>query len=209
MRIELAAQLRTSDGGNAGTIERVIIDPLTKDVAAFVIATGGLLGREVLVQRDELGDKTPDGAIRLSVAKADLDRRADFEPTAFAAPPSDWTIPADYPAAALLSPLGPAQAIPPPPAVQPRIDRGAPIVDRDGKDVGVAEDVRFAAADGALAGLTIRAGGLVETAVGGGAEREIPAAEIASVTGGSVKLKITKRELERRLDATERARHEV
>jgi len=208
MRIDLGAKVRTNDGQDAGTIERVIVDPSTKDVTAFVLSTGGLLGRQVLLHRDELGDRTADGdAIRLTATKADLDGRPDFDASRYTTPPEVGEAPFGYPYSALLWPIDEAEPVVMPPRTrQPQIDRGTPVVDRDAHEVGVVEDVRFHSETGELAGLTIRAGGLIETSFGGGATRELPASEVAGFEGGSVRLKLTKAEVEQRLSAAERAR---
>ena len=61
MRIKLDAKVRTKDGQGAGHVKRVIWDPKTNEVTAFVIATGGLLGHDVLIGRDVLESATFDG----------------------------------------------------------------------------------------------------------------------------------------------------
>ncbi|TME61960.1 MAG: PRC-barrel domain containing protein [Chloroflexi bacterium] len=51
MQIELDAKVRTSDGHDAGKLRRVLVDPATLRITGFVVSTGGLLGREVIVVR--------------------------------------------------------------------------------------------------------------------------------------------------------------
>jgi len=43
--IELGAHVRTSDGQDAGTIDRLILDPATADIKAAVVHQGVLLSR--------------------------------------------------------------------------------------------------------------------------------------------------------------------
>src|SRR5437667_11944915 len=52
MRIDLRARVRTKDGHDAGKVRRVIVDPATERITGFVVSTGGLLGREVIVGED-------------------------------------------------------------------------------------------------------------------------------------------------------------
>jgi hypothetical protein len=79
MPFELGSTVRTSDGQDAGTIESLVRDSGTNVVSAFVISTGGLLGRRVLVEPDELEDRTADGdAIRLRLRQAELEERPDY-----------------------------------------------------------------------------------------------------------------------------------
>ena len=58
MRIKLDAKVRTKDGHGAGHVKKVIWDPKTNEVTAFIIATGGLLGHDVLIGRDVLESAT-------------------------------------------------------------------------------------------------------------------------------------------------------
>ena len=80
MPFELGSTVRTSDGQDAGTIESLVRDSGTNTVSAFVISTGGLLGRKVLIEPAELEDRTADGdAIRLRVSQAELADRPDYQ----------------------------------------------------------------------------------------------------------------------------------
>src|SRR5437899_12234343 len=54
MRIDLNARIRTSDGHEAGKVHRVLIDPATERITGFVVSTGRLLGRDVIVGDDML-----------------------------------------------------------------------------------------------------------------------------------------------------------
>jgi hypothetical protein len=80
MPFELGSTVRTSDGHDAGTIESLVRDSGTNVVSAFVISTGGLLGRRVLIEPGELEDRTADGdAIRLRLRQAELEERPDYQ----------------------------------------------------------------------------------------------------------------------------------
>ena len=78
MPFEMGATVRTSDGQDAGTIESLVRDDATSVVSGFVIATGGILGRKVLIKASELEDRTADGdAIRMHLSQAELEERPD------------------------------------------------------------------------------------------------------------------------------------
>jgi hypothetical protein len=80
MPFETGATVRTSDGQDAGTIESLVRDSGTNVVSGFVISTGGLLGRKVLIKPAELEERTADGdAIRMRVSQAELEERPDYQ----------------------------------------------------------------------------------------------------------------------------------
>ena len=87
MPFQLGATVRTSDGHDAGTIERLISDPATNVVTGCVLSTGGLLGRQIYIAAHELGELTADGdAVRLSASQAELDERPAYEEASAAKP---------------------------------------------------------------------------------------------------------------------------
>ena len=80
MPFETGTTVRTSDGQDAGTIDALVRDEATTVVSGFVIATGGILGRKVLIKAGELEDRTADGeAIRMRLSQAELAERPDYE----------------------------------------------------------------------------------------------------------------------------------
>jgi hypothetical protein len=94
MPVELNARLRTRDGHDAGSIGRAIYDPERNGVIAFVINTGGLFGRDLLMPMRELAVASRDrGVIRLELTKAEVENLPSYLPAAFAPAPADWTPP--------------------------------------------------------------------------------------------------------------------
>jgi len=80
MPFEAGSTVRTSDGQDAGTIESLVRDDATNVVSGFVISTGGILGRKVLIKPAELEERTADGyAIRMCLSQAELEERPDYE----------------------------------------------------------------------------------------------------------------------------------
>jgi uncharacterized protein YrrD len=194
MRIKLDAKVRTKDGHSVGHVKRVIWDPKTNELTAFVIATGGLFGHDVLVGRDVLESATLDGEeIVIDMTKDEVRVLEPFAESAYTAPPLGFIapFPYDYPAAAYLIAAEPlVMPTPTPPAdaraerpAQPAITRGMRVRDAGGETLGVVDEVRTDEVTGELRAIVVREGGL-----GGGRQtREIPADHV-DVAGAEVRL---------------------
>jgi sporulation protein YlmC with PRC-barrel domain len=95
MRIDLEAKVRTKDGHDAGNVRRVIVDPATERITGFVISTGGLLGREVIVDEEAFEAADPGGAsVTLSLTKEELQSQPIFDESDYVAPEVGWAAPA-------------------------------------------------------------------------------------------------------------------
>ena len=231
MRVDLDASVRTHDGEDAGSIDGAIIDPSTNHIREFVINTGGLLGRQVLVPYAEIEAASRDGdALRLSLTKDELDRLETYLPDQYVAPPTGWVPPAAWaipyggylwPAsfAAPMPYLTPTSTVPAQTAANMpasgstaertgslagvehpddvSIAKGAIVLDRDGEDIGVVDDVRLNAQSGQLTGFVLRVGGTLRTLFGGGDCTEITRSHVDHVSEGVVHLRLRKEEVER------------
>jgi sporulation protein YlmC with PRC-barrel domain len=94
MRVDLDAQVRTSDGSDGGTVQRVIVDPSTNQVQAFVVRTPGLAGHEVLLPEAEVEGASDDGnTLRARLTRDQIAALEPFLPDEFMAPPAGWTAP--------------------------------------------------------------------------------------------------------------------
>jgi hypothetical protein len=81
MRVDLHAKVLTRDGDSAGHVEHAVVDPNTNEVTDFVVSTGGLLGKDVLVPRTALDQASPEGdALRLGLDRHELERLPAYEP---------------------------------------------------------------------------------------------------------------------------------
>ena len=127
MRIEHEAKVRTKDGHDAGHVKHAIWDPDGSTITQYVIATGGLLGHDVIVSPELLGSGTRDGsAIVLNMTKHELDELAHYESADYTPPPADWRAPSvhGFPSGGYLWPVTEAEAVPvddsPPTAGQSR-----------------------------------------------------------------------------------------
>ena len=127
MRIEHEAKVRTNDGHDAGHVKHAVWDPDGDRIIEYVVATGGLLGHDVIVSPEVLESASRDGsAIVLDMTKHELDELAHYEADAYAPPPADWDAPSvhGFPSGGYLWPVTEAETVPvddsPPTAGQSR-----------------------------------------------------------------------------------------
>src|SRR5437867_7677278 len=94
MRIDLNARVKTSDGHEAGNVNRVLVDPGTDRITGFVVSTSRLLGRDVIVGEDAFAAAEPAGDVTtLTLTKRELDTQPTFEESDFVVPPAGWAAP--------------------------------------------------------------------------------------------------------------------
>jgi hypothetical protein len=97
MRIQHEAKVRTKDGHQAGHVKHAIWDPSGKKITEYVIATGGLLGHDVIVSPELLETAGRDGnEILLKITKHELDELAHYESADYTTPPAEWLAPSVY-----------------------------------------------------------------------------------------------------------------
>jgi sporulation protein YlmC with PRC-barrel domain len=208
MRIDLDAEVRTRDRQPAGSIQRVVFDPRRNEVTHVVLGTGGLLGREVLVPREELQRATAEGdSLRLHLTRDDLEGLPPYVPSAYVVPPAAWVPPYGYglAAPAYVWPAvhpAPRRLDAPPPARDaadspPTLVEGAAVVDRHGEDVGAVHAVRLDPSSGELRGFVLRLGGTLRTLLGGGDAVEVGAAQVDRFDEQAVYLRLSRDELQR------------
>jgi hypothetical protein len=98
LRIDLEAKVRTREGEAAGTRARAIFDPEATRVQAFVVDTGGLPDRPVLVPAPEVAAAAHDGdVLRLCLGEAELDRLPTSVAKRYAAPTGGGPAPGPRP----------------------------------------------------------------------------------------------------------------
>lgn len=190
MRIDLDAAVRTKDGHRAGNVKSAVWDPRLNEISEFVIGTGGLLGRDILVSRDVLDRASRDGdEIVVDLTKSELDGLATYDTSGYEPPPSGWFAPSAYgfPAGGYLWPVGATEPVmePAPKETQsrrtPDIRKGMNVRDKAGTVIGVVEQVNVDGTTGELRGIMVRLGGTVERLVGGGEMLEMDAEHIDRV----------------------------
>jgi sporulation protein YlmC with PRC-barrel domain len=204
MRVDLDAKVRAHDGEALGSVKRAVVDPRRNAITHFVLNTGGLLGRDVMVPSDEIERARPDGdAIRLALRRDEVERLPTYAPAEYAAPPADWTFPGAYAFGAYGGFVWPVAAAPATAGriatgpSRPTIGKEAVVYASGGQDVGVVDDVRFDAATGELRGFVLRIGGVLRTLLGGGETVQVGRDAIAAVEDGAVRLRLTSEEVER------------
>jgi hypothetical protein len=122
MPIDHGAKVRTKDGHEAGHVKHAIWDANGRKITEYVIATGGLLGHDVIVSPELLEGATRKGnEIVLSIDKHELDELAHYESADYSPPPAEWDAPtvSGFPAGGHLFPvtereLSPITEPPPP-----------------------------------------------------------------------------------------------
>ncbi|MGI5837143.1 MAG: PRC-barrel domain-containing protein [Chloroflexota bacterium] len=77
MRIDIGSRVWTRDNEEIGSVDRVVIDPDTKDVDAIVVHRGKFLTRDVVVPLSLVQDSGDDG-VRLRIGRAELHDLPDF-----------------------------------------------------------------------------------------------------------------------------------
>jgi sporulation protein YlmC with PRC-barrel domain len=204
MRVDLNAKVQTRDGKDAGTVEQVIVDPATSEVTDFVISTGMLLGRDIMLPRSVLEQASRDGeTIVLDITKEELDEMPDYVPQNYMPPPSGWLIPPGYgyPTNAFLWPSTHEYAEPPPDWARDKenlkLHKGATVMDADGDDIGVVQDVIFDPESGRITGFVLKIGGALQTLFGGGDTVSVGTDLIDRVGDRVLYLRGDKKEIER------------
>jgi len=198
MRIDLKAKIRTKDGHEAGKIHRVLIDPATERITGFVVTTGRLLGRDVIVSEDMFAEASADAeTITLNLDKKELDTQPSFDEDDFVSPPAGWSapnlgyaIPPEsflWPEDSVLADTGERS--------RPSIKKGDTVKDRDGDVVGTVEDIRFDEKTGDVLSLTVRAHAGLERLFGGGKVAEISRGDILRITEDEVRLGVDREEI--------------
>lgn len=107
MRIRLGEHVLTSDGEDAGTVHKVILDPNGGEVTTVVLRRGALITHDVEVPLARLG-LTDDGNLRLDVTAVDLDDLPPFEEASYRTVPVGTVLPPEYPYEYALWPIAAA-----------------------------------------------------------------------------------------------------
>ena len=213
MRLNLDATVRTRDGEDVGNVDRAVVDPHTNEVTHIVLRTGAIFGRDIMIPREDLERGSQDGeTIQLDLTKDELERFPDFLIEQYSAPPPAWVAPAGYgfPASGYAWPIAMDPMTGAMPMMIPDDDpdaeieepdqvtltKGALVLDRNGDDIGVVDDLRFDADTGRLQGFVLRVGGALRTLFGGGDTMEVSRQQIEHIGESLVRLRLAKEEVE-------------
>jgi sporulation protein YlmC with PRC-barrel domain len=182
MGIDLDAQVFTRAFEKLGRVKRAVVDPETNEVTDLVIGTGGFLRRDVLLPIAEIDRAARQGElILLHLTRDDVEKLPSYRPTNYVSlgagrsaagrhvldPRCDVVCPTPSAGGGVAVPIA-WSPTPDPASAAPSVGRGARVVDRDGEDIGVVDDVGLDPTTGALRGFVVRLGGALRTRLGGG-----------------------------------------
>lgn len=204
MRISIGDEVRTIDGHHAGNIDKLILDPTTRDVKRAVLRKGTLFPHDVEVPLDALERRT-DGQAILNRTRDQLQDLPEFNEAEYTEWPSMRETPWGYPSAALLWPA--AYPFPSVPYEAPDraalevgreveeahrrfelenavIDQGSDVISRDGQKVGEVDRLSVDTESGRPVAVVVRRGFIFTKDV------SIPGDAIAAVENGAVYLNV-------------------
>jgi uncharacterized protein YrrD len=213
MNIKLGAKVKTSDGQEVGTIDKLILDPAGGEVKSAVVRKGFILTDDIEIPTGDLQVESDDLAL-LSIS---ADRLADlprFNEASYAPPPPDYVPLYGYPTEGVLWPLGGLDRT----VLETRstgereaevilrrqdfenavIDRGSDVKSLEGEKVGELHSLSFDPASHRLVNLVVRKGFLLTE------DCEFPAETIADVDDGVVFLRLSKADIEARFSRARR-----
>jgi sporulation protein YlmC with PRC-barrel domain len=198
MRIDLAAKVRTRDGQDVGQVEHVTFDPSRNEVTGVVVDPSEFLaGDEVIVPRQDIERAERDGDVLvLDLTRDEFERLNRYEPARYTPPPVGWEPPLGglawgIPTEAFL------WAAPTEPEA-PYLEKGAPVLDRSGDEVGVVEDLAVDPESGRVERFTVRLGGPLARLFGRAQPIELLPSDVEHVEDGAVRLARDKEDIARR-----------
>jgi uncharacterized protein YrrD len=208
MQVSLGATVRTADGENVGSIDKLILDPHSHDVKTAVVRKGFILTEDVEIPLDAL-DSVSEDEVRLHLSADEVRSLPRFSEANYTAPPPSYAMPAGYtyPSDRLLWPLAvpaypmafpPYWTPPPGPEGEVRdmlrqqdlenvvIDEGSDVYSSDEHKIGEVHKVIFDSASGRPSRILVRRGFLFTE------DFELPASLIASLDDGVIHLNQTR-----------------
>jgi hypothetical protein len=178
MQIELGAPVLTSDGQDAGRIDKLILDARRLVASAVVLRQGGLLHKDIQAPLSELA-VSPTGDLLLTYTADIVRDMPTYSPPGSGGFGSDAGVSADT--AAMLAQYELEHAV---------IGAGSAVKAHDGKKVGAVHRLAFELPGGRPTRLIIRRGLLVAEEV------ELPVALLAGAGQGELALSIPADEVE-------------
>jgi sporulation protein YlmC with PRC-barrel domain len=105
MDIQLEAPVVTSDGADAGKINKVVFDPNTSETKSIIVHAGGIFGRNVAVPIDVVRVAAPT-RVELTWTKSQFEAEPDFVEENYVYPPETWVAPYGWASGSVLWPGG-------------------------------------------------------------------------------------------------------
>jgi uncharacterized protein YrrD len=193
----------TSDNQQVGQVGYVVVDPNTFRVTDMVVNTGHLIGRDIVVNLDQIARETEDG-VYLTLDREGLDACPDYVDVEYQTPPDTWmaTPGLTYPAGNMLWPAG--YEYPEASTVTVNTPKGTvglhpgmDVVSSDGHKVGSIDAVITDPQSEDVTGFVVKHGHIFTH------DTTIPIDQVADLENDQVKLRITREGAEQEFKASE------
>jgi uncharacterized protein YrrD len=146
MKINIGSSVKTSEGDEIGHVERVILNPDSKEVDGLVVHRGLILTRDVIVPLS-LVQSADQSGVHLRVGKDRLYELPDFVERHYAARPGESSVVYPYTPGSILFPLSPTYGVAGLPANYQPVAEGT---QEPSGDVEVSEGTEVRAVDGTI-----------------------------------------------------------
>jgi sporulation protein YlmC with PRC-barrel domain len=220
MQIKLNEPVLTSDGQEAGKLDKVILDADNRSVTSVVLRKGALLPHEVEINLNQL-TQDPDGRHRLVFDADELAKLPPFDASKYLPPPIELSLPYEYTHEQVLMPAGwigalsPAATVPvgyAPVGLEPTVPDdvarklheqdlenaviavGSAILSRDGHKVGELASLTFSDPGRQLLSLVVRRGFLFPK------EHELPGSLVEGARDGAIYLNVDRDRVAKLID---------
>jgi sporulation protein YlmC with PRC-barrel domain len=198
-RITGGEDVLDSTGAKVGTVAYAVIKPPEMHLTDIVVSTGALLGRDIVVPTDKIGEMSG-GKVHLTIDKNELETLKDYVEVHYDQPPETWAVDAGYmyPSQSVLWPAGsyypePTSTTINAPAGTVGIRKGMEVVCSDGHKAGTVQAMDSDPSTGNLTDIIVRHGHLTHHEV------RIPCSQVADIEADQVKLAMSKQEFENKL----------
>lgn len=201
MIIDIGASVKTREGEEIGKVERVILDPNTREVEALVVHRGLILTRDVVVPLSLVQGADRSG-VNLRIGRDQLRDLPDFVERHYVPRLSEGAVNYPYAPGSMLFPLAPPYAVagPPVPYRQPDketptppegvdISQGTTVLTVNGP-IGVVDELRTDALADRVSTIVVKKG------MGLSKDAEIPIEFVEEVTDDQIRLSLTTQQVE-------------
>lgn len=199
MRIDIGTTVRTLEGDEIGKVERIILDPTTRDVTALVVHKGLILNRDVVVPIS-LVQYADNREVQLRLGRDYLQDLPDFVDKHYVRPREEEAT-LSYPAGSILFPLVPPQGVPGMPGryesveeerqaapLEVDIAEGMEVRTVDGS-IGVVDEVRTDPLSDRVTSIVVRKGAMLPR------DTEIPVEFISAIRPDHIQLSLTNQQV--------------
>lgn len=90
MQVKLGATVVSSDGQNIGAVDRLVIDPVSRQLLSMVVRQGRWLTEERIIGRQFVDDIGVNGSVRITLPADKVDTLPQFAKAQFITPQANW-----------------------------------------------------------------------------------------------------------------------